>query len=127
LSNGHIDQFVEIAGPYQVQLFLKLGVQALTEAISFVAVSVRIITRVLAQVIENLCILHDSAGFLSQIQKFIELSLNESLGNVVCSESGPKFIPCDDMTSRLHSMVMVPPYAGGATKLLGCKECLIRI
>jgi hypothetical protein len=58
------------------------------------------ITRVLAQVIKNLCILHDSAGSLCQIQKFIELSLNESLWNVVRSESGPEFIPCDDMTSR---------------------------
>jgi hypothetical protein len=26
------------------------------------------------------------------------------------------------MTSRLHGMIMIPPYAGSATKLLGCKE-----
>jgi hypothetical protein len=65
------------------------------------------ITRILAQVVEDLCILHDSAGSLSQIQKFIELSLNESFWNVVCSESGPEFVLCDDMTSRLHGMVMV--------------------
>jgi hypothetical protein len=51
------------------------------------------ITRVLAQVIKNLCILHESAVSLSQIQKFIELSLNESLWNVVHSESGPEFVP----------------------------------
>jgi hypothetical protein len=85
------------------------------------------ITRVLAQVIEDLCILHDSAGFLSQIQKFIELSLNESFRNVVRSESGPEFIPGDDMTSRLHGMVMVPPYAGSAAKLLSCEERLVLI
>jgi hypothetical protein len=46
---------------------------------------------------------------------------------VVCSESGPKFIPGDDMISRLHGMVMVPPYAGSATKLLGCEEGLVLV
>jgi hypothetical protein len=85
------------------------------------------ITRVLAQVIEDLCILQNCAGSLSQIQKFIELSLNESLWNVVCSESGPELIPGDDMTSWLHGMVMVPPYAGSAAKLLSCKECLVLV
>jgi hypothetical protein len=85
------------------------------------------ITRVLAQVIEDLCILHDGAGSLSQIQKFIELSLNESLWNVMCSKSGPKFILGNDMTSRLHSMVMIPPYTGSATELFGCEERLVLI
>jgi hypothetical protein len=85
------------------------------------------ITRVLAQVIESLCILHDSAGSLGQSQEFIELSLNKSFWNVMRSESGPEFVPCDDMTSLLHGVVMVPPYAGGATKLLSRKECLVRV
>jgi hypothetical protein len=49
------------------------------KAIPFTGVSVRMITRILAQVIEGLCILHDSAGSLSQSEEFIELSLNESL------------------------------------------------
>jgi hypothetical protein len=51
------------------------------------------ITRVLAQVIEDLCILQNCAGSLSQGQEFIELSLDKSLWNVVRSESGPEFIP----------------------------------
>jgi hypothetical protein len=67
LSDGHIDQFIEVVSPYQIQLFLKLGVQASTEAISLTGISVRMITRVLAQVIEYLRILHDGAGSLSQI------------------------------------------------------------
>jgi hypothetical protein len=71
--------------------------------------------------------LHDGAGFLSQIQKFIELSLNESFGNVMRSESGPKFIPSNNMTSRLHGMVVVPPYAGSAAKLLGCEKGLVLV
>jgi hypothetical protein len=73
LGNGHIDQLVESVGLYQIQSFLKLGIQASTEAITFAGISVRMITRVLAQVVEDLCILHDGAGSLSQIQKFIEL------------------------------------------------------
>jgi hypothetical protein len=85
------------------------------------------ITRVLAQVIEDLCILRNHAGSLSQGQEFIELSLNESLWNVVRSESGPEFILGNNMTNRLHGMVMVPPYAGSAVKLLGCEKCLICI
>jgi hypothetical protein len=91
------------------------------EAVSLTGISVCMITRVLAQVVEDLCILHDRAGSLSQIQKFIELSLNESFRDVVCSKGGPKFVPCDDMTSRLHSMVMIPPQAGSAMEFLGCK------
>jgi hypothetical protein len=85
------------------------------------------ITRILAQVIEDLCILHNCAGSLGQIQKFIELSLNESLWNVVHSESGPEFIPGNNVTSQLHGMVMVPPNAGGAAKLLSCEECLVLV
>jgi hypothetical protein len=85
------------------------------------------ITRILAQVIEDLCILHDCAGSLGQGQEFIELSLDESFWNVVRSESGPEFIPCNNMTSRLHGILMVPPYAGGAAKLLSREECLVRV
>jgi hypothetical protein len=127
LSDGHIDQFIEVIGPYQIQSFFKFGVQASTKMISFAGISVCMITRVLAQVVEDLCILHDDAGSLSQIQKFIELPLNESLQNVMCSESGLEFIPGDNMTSRLHGMVMIPPYAGSAAKLLGCEEGLVLV
>jgi hypothetical protein len=127
LGDGHIDQLIEGVGLNQIQSFLKLGVQASTETISLTGISVRMITRILAQVVEDLCILHDDAGSLSQIQKFIELLLNESFGNVVRSKSGPEFIPGDNMTSRLHGMVIVPPYVGSAAKLLGCEEGLVLV
>jgi hypothetical protein len=127
LSDGHIDQFIEVIGPYQIQSFFKFGVQASMKTILFAGISVCMITRVLAQVVEDLCILHDGAVSLNQIRKFIELLLNESFGNVMHSESSPELIPGDDMTSRLHGMVMVPPYAGSAAKLLGCEECLVLI
>jgi hypothetical protein len=64
---------------------------------------------VLAQVVKNLCVLHDGAGPLSQVQKFIELSLNESLGDMVRSKCSPKLIPGDDMIGRLHGVKMIPP------------------
>jgi hypothetical protein len=85
------------------------------------------VSRVLAQVVKDLYILQNGAGSLSQIQKFIELSLNESFGGVVRSKSGPKLVPSDDMTDRLHGMKMIPPNAGSATELLGCKERLVLI
>jgi hypothetical protein len=92
----------------------------------FTGVSVRMLPRILAQVIEDLCILQNGAGSLSQGQEFIEISL-KSLWNVVRSESGPEFIQCDNMTSRLHGIVMIPPYAGGAAKLLSCEEGLVHV
>jgi hypothetical protein len=82
---------------------------------------------ILAQVIEDLCILQNGAGSLSQIQKFIELSLNESFGDMVRSKSGPKLVPSEYMTSRLHGMKMIPLDAGSATELLGCKERFVLI
>jgi hypothetical protein len=77
--------------------------------ISFAGITVRKVSRILAQVVENLCILHNGAGSLSQIQKFIELSLNESFGYVVRSERSPELVPGDDMIGRLHSVKMIPP------------------
>jgi hypothetical protein len=60
-------------------------------------------------VIEDLCVLHNGAGTLGQIEKFIELSLNESLRDVMRSKSGPKIIPSNNMTGRLHGMKLIPP------------------
>jgi hypothetical protein len=77
--------------------------------ISFAGITVRMVSRVLAQVIENLCVLYNGASSLSQVQKFIELSLNESLGYVVCSKRSPKLTPGDEMIGRLHGVEMIPP------------------
>jgi hypothetical protein len=109
LSNGHVDQFVETIGPYQIQSFFKFGVQALAKAISFAGITVCMVSRILAQVVENLCVLHDGAGSLSQVQKFIELSLNESSRYVVRSKCSPELVPGDDMIGRLHGVKMTPP------------------
>jgi hypothetical protein len=72
--------------------------------ISFAGITVRMVSRILAQVVEDLCVWHDGAGSLSQVQKFIELSLNESFGYVVRSKHSPKLIPGDDMIGRLQAV-----------------------
>jgi ABC-type Fe3+-citrate transport system substrate-binding protein len=65
LGDGHIDQLIKGVGLYQIQSFLKLGIQASTEMITFAGISVRMITRILAQVVEDLCIFHDGTNSLS--------------------------------------------------------------
>jgi hypothetical protein len=95
------------------------------ESISFLGIRVCMITRVLAQVIESLCVLKYSAASLSKCQKFIELSLNESFRDMVCPKGGLEFFPNNNMSIRLHSIVVVPPNASSTTKLLGCEESFI--
>jgi hypothetical protein len=67
------------------------------------------ISRILAQVVENLCILHDSAGSLSQVQKFIELALDESLRDMVRLKGSSELILGDNMIGRLHGVKVIPP------------------
>jgi hypothetical protein len=67
LSNGHVDKLVKIVGPYQIQLFFKFGIQASAKTISFAGITIRMVSRILAQVVEHLCILHNGAGSLSQV------------------------------------------------------------
>jgi hypothetical protein len=59
LCDGHIDQLIEILGLYQVQSFFKFGVQASAKMISLAGIIIRMVSRVLAQVVENLCVLHN--------------------------------------------------------------------
>jgi hypothetical protein len=78
LGNGHVDQFVEVVSPDQIQALFQLGVQSATESISFLGVRISMVACVLAQVIESLCVLQYSAVPLGKRQNFIELPLNES-------------------------------------------------
>jgi hypothetical protein len=109
LSDGHVDQLIKIVGPYQIQSLFKFGIQASAKTISFAGITVRMVSRVLAQVVENLCILHDGAGSLSQVQKFVELALDESLRYMMRPEGGPELIPGDNMIGSLHGVKMIPP------------------
>ena len=53
LSNGHIDQFIISIWLNKVQAFLELGVEATTKTIALLGVSIRMMARILAQVIES--------------------------------------------------------------------------
>jgi hypothetical protein len=65
LSNGHIDQLIKIVSLYQIQSFFKFGIQVSAKTISFAGITVRMVSRILAQVVESLCVLHDGAGSVS--------------------------------------------------------------
>ena len=57
LSNGHINQLIISIGLNQVQTFLELGIKATTKTVTFLGISICMMARILAQVIEDLCIL----------------------------------------------------------------------
>ena len=57
------------------------------KTVALLGVSIRMMARVLAQMIEGLCLLKNSAGPLIQSQEFIQLPLNQSLGNMMCPKA----------------------------------------
>jgi len=71
LSNCQVDQLIVGVGLNKVQAFLELGIEAMTKTVTLLGVSICMMARVLAQMIEVLCILKNSAGPLIQSQEFI--------------------------------------------------------
>ena len=63
LSNGHIDQLITSIWLNKVQAFLELGIEATTKTVALLGVSIRMMARVLAQMIEGLCILKNKNSF----------------------------------------------------------------
>jgi hypothetical protein len=58
------------------------------------------------------------AGILAQV-------LNESFRHMVCPKGGLEFFLGDNMSIRLHGIVVVPQNASSTTELLGCKESFV--
>ena len=71
LSNGQVDQLIVSVGLNKVQAFLELSSEATTKPITFLGISISMMARILAQVIEGLCILKNNAGSLIQSQELI--------------------------------------------------------
>ena len=71
LSDGHIYQLIKTVGANKVKTLLELGIKTTAETILLLGITVCMMTGVLAQVIEDLCILKHSAGSLSKPQEFI--------------------------------------------------------
>ena len=78
----------------------EFGVETAAETIQLLGLTISMIARVLAQVVENLCILQQRAGSLCQCQELIHLLVHESFGNMMRPEGGPEFVPEDYMVSR---------------------------
>ena len=57
LSNGQVDQLIVSVGLNKVQAFFELGSEATMKTITFLGISISMMARILAQVIEDLCIL----------------------------------------------------------------------
>jgi hypothetical protein len=57
LGQGHVNQLTEGICLYKVQTFSELSAQSPTEMVLLFGVTIRVIARVLTQVIKNLCIL----------------------------------------------------------------------
>ena len=71
LSDGHIFQLIEAVSMDKIETLLELGVKTTAETILFLGIAVCMMTGVLAQVIENLCVLKHSVGSLRKRQEFI--------------------------------------------------------
>jgi hypothetical protein len=95
--------------------------------ILLLGIIVSVITRILAQMIESLCILQYCMGAFGECQEFIQLLLQQSFKNVMCPEGSSKFLPGDNMSSGLHGAIVIPPNAGSATKLLGGEVSFTRV
>ena len=70
-SNGQVDQLIVGIWLNKVQVFLELGIKAMTKTIALLGVCICMMARILAQIIEGLCILKNSAGSLIQSQELI--------------------------------------------------------
>ena len=71
LSDGHIYQLIKTIGVDKVETLLELGVKTTTETILLLGIAICMMTGILAQVIEDLCVLKHSAGSLCKRQEFI--------------------------------------------------------
>ena len=71
LSDGHIHQLIKTVGADKIETLLELGVKTTAETILLLGIAVCMMTDILAQVIEDMCVLKHSAGSLCKCQKFI--------------------------------------------------------
>jgi hypothetical protein len=85
------------------------------------------ISGILTQVIEGLCLLQHSAIPLSKCQKFIKLSVHDSCWYMMPSESGLELSPFHNVVNWLHSKEVVSPCSRRSVKLLGGEPDLSHI
>ena len=71
LSNGKIHQLIEAIWADKIEALLELGVETAAEMIPLLGITISMIARVLAHVVEDLCILQHHVGSLCQCQEFM--------------------------------------------------------
>ena len=71
LCDAHIYQLIKTISADKVEMLLELGVKTTSEMILLLGITICMITGILAQVIEDLCVLKHSAGSLRKSQEFI--------------------------------------------------------
>jgi len=71
LSDGLIYQLIKTVGADKVEMLLELGIKTTTETILSLVIIICMMAGILAQVIEDLCVLKHSAVSLRKRQKFI--------------------------------------------------------
>ena len=100
LTDGHIHQLIKTVGADNIEALPKLGVETAAEMIMLLGITISMIASILAQMVENLCILQHHAGSLCQCQELIHLPVHESLGNMMRPEGDHEFVLEDYMVSR---------------------------
>ena len=71
LGNGHINQLIKTIRADKVETLLELGIKTTTEMILLPGITVCMMTGVLAQMIEDLCILKHTTISFGKRQEFI--------------------------------------------------------
>ena len=93
LSNSQVNQLIISVYLDGVQMIFELSIQASSEVITLLSISISMITHVMREVIECLSILENSACPLSKVQKLIQFSFHKPFRNMIGSECILEFIP----------------------------------
>ena len=100
LSNGEIHQLIEAVRADKIKTFPELGIETAAETIPLLGITISMIALVLAQVVEDMCILQHRAGSLCRCQELIHLPVHESFRNMMRPDGSPEFVPEDYRVSR---------------------------
>ena len=89
------------------------------------SIRVSMIARILTEIVVSLGILENCTSSLSKSQELIQLPFHESFWNMVTLECSLEFISSDNVISREHAKIVIPPKTRRTVKLLHGKASLI--
>ena len=115
----HIINWSIAVGPDGVETIPELSAEPPSESVPLLLICIRMISRVLAQVIKGLGILQHCPVALSECQELIEFPVHDPGWYMVSSKSCLKLPPLHLSVLWLHSKKMIPPSPCRSAKLLG--------